>query len=217
MILNQSLRKRTIKVPKIGKIEIGDLIFSLNDTLCLTNKDILVVVDYTEDGSINLSMEDFLELRNSGKIKDEFLEIGYLENDINFNIGTMKLNYFIPERMVLGNDELDKIQKAIEFKRAGKYKQANDIYEYYCKTYGTSIALYRSMAKNSACWMKYDEAIQMFKLANIEFFIECGDFDEDILHHLGIIQNRDKISKKDFLNYMKILSGNKNYTFPIES
>lgn len=210
----QNLKKRTIKVPKLEGIAVENMIFSLDDNIFEVDyTDIFVVVGYTEDGSIKLAIEDYLELKRCGKIKNDFMKIGYLKDDINFNIGIKKLNYFVPEKITLEYNGLDKIEEAIEFKRMGKYEEANNIYIEYYKKYGGSANLYKSMAKNYVCWMKYEEAIQMFKLANIGIFIECGDFDRDILYHLNWIQNRDKISEKEFLEYMKTTSGNKDYCF----
>lgn len=74
------LKIKTIKIPKLKGVDIENIVFSLgNNSIIVEDKDIFVVVGYTEDGSIRVSIEDYLELKKCGKIINDFIKIGYLK------------------------------------------------------------------------------------------------------------------------------------------
>ena len=112
-------------------------------------------------------------------------------------------------------DEINNILlKGQAFKRKGRYKEAEKIYDYILKIDGPSGILYIAMAKNLACQMNYEDAIELLKLANSSCIEEMGIEDFNCLYHIEQLENRNKMGKETFLRYMKAISGNPFYKFP---
>ena len=70
------------------------------------------------------------------------------------------------------------------------------------------------MAKNLACQMEYEKAIKLLKLANESCIMELGTDDFNCLYHIEQLENRNSMSKEEFLQYMKSIAGNPEYNFP---
>lgn len=100
------------------------------------------------------------------------------------------------------------------FKRRGMYDKAEEVYNHILSIDGPSGILYIAMAKNLACQMKYEEAIRLLKLANESCIAELGTNDMNCLYHIMQLENRNRMSKEEFLWYMRSISGNPSYIFP---
>lgn len=119
----------------------------------------------------------------------------------------------VPERYSVSRVENSILQDGVIFKRAGEYKKADEVYEMLIKTYGESGIVFAAWAKNLACQGRYEEAIHLFQIANSSCVNEYGDEDPNYVRHAETLKNRDSISEKDFLLYMRSIAGNQNYTF----
>lgn len=115
-------------------------------------------------------------------------------------------------RFELTEEEIMFVEKAIEFKRSGKYIDAEGIYKILIHDMPSG-ALYSSWAKTVACDERYEEACFLFDLANKTSLNTYGEADYNSLEHIEKIKNRKFIGYNKFLEYMKKLSGNKNYVF----
>lgn len=202
----ESLSK-TKNNPKIGE---GVAIVAKNN-FAFGNQ-LFTITGFTNHGSVEISPFLFLILRNNGIIDDDFITIAYgLKNDI--------LKIFTPETSIYPFPnrynvlDLLALEKGINLKRAGKYYEAHTIYLDILKKEQGSSMLYSAMAKNLACMKRYDEAISLFKLANQAVKILTGEDDYNYQKHIFNLSNRNNMSKKDFLLYMKSISGNPNYIF----
>lgn len=64
---------------------------------------------------------------------------------------------------------------------------------------------------------KYEEAISLFKLANLACIDEFGVEDENCLYHIEQLENRKSMGGENFLRYMKSIAGNLDYEFPCKN
>ena len=113
------------------------------------------------------------------------------------------------------SDEINEIlRQGVYFKRRRMYDEANKIYDQILKIDGPSGLLYIAMAKTYACQMRYNEAIRLLKLANKACLDELGIEDPNCLMHIHQLENRNRMSRGEFLEYMRKVAGNSNYNFP---
>lgn len=109
-----------------------------------------------------------------------------------------------------------KLLQGQAYKREGNYKKANEIYNTILSAEGPSGILYIAMAKNLACQKKYNEAIELFELANRACIIEHGVEDFNSKYHIQQLKNRNLMSKEEFKRYISTIAGNPYYEFPNE-
>jgi hypothetical protein len=126
------------------------------------------------------------------------------------------IKYTIPETYSITEEASLKIREAVKLKRNGKYEEAKKIYRDIFIKYGASGELYVAMAKNLACNMEYELAIELFKLANESCINEYQQSNPNIEDHIFELENRNNVPEKEFLNYIKTIAGNPNYEFPRE-
>ena len=112
------------------------------------------------------------------------------------------------------SDEVNYIIHIImQYKRIGHYDEAIKMYQDVLNKYGPSVALYKSVAKVLTCKGEYEQAIELYEQA----IMMCNEYiDEFELYNLERHKNkllkRNEMSKKDFLEYLKAVSGNPNYS-----
>jgi hypothetical protein len=124
------------------------------------------------------------------------------------------MKYKVPEHYSINKEINNEIRKGVKLKRAGKYKEAKEVYDNILKVHGSSGELYIAMAKNLACNMEYEDAIRLFELANESCKKEYNQSNPNIEDHLFELKNRENVSKEEFLKYIKSIAGNPNYEFP---
>lgn len=125
-----------------------------------------------------------------------------------------KYKFALPIKYLVNKTINDILLRGQSYKRIAQYKEAAEIYELISEIDGPSGLLYIAMAKNLACQMKYEDAIELFELANESSKKELGFEDENCLYHIEQLKNKNSIPEEKFLDYMKGIAGNPNYTFP---
>ena len=104
-----------------------------------------------------------------------------------------------------------KINIAVKFKREGNYKEALECYEEISREYPNDPVVYFSWAKTLVSDGNFEKAINYFQLAKNLFAQEDNDNGEfQCQTHIDNLNELDKNSP-EFLNYMKNISGNKDY------
>ena len=104
-----------------------------------------------------------------------------------------------------------KINIAVKFKREGNYKEALECYEEISREYPNDPVVYFSWAKTLTSDGNFEKAINYFQLAKNLFAQEDNDNGEfQCQIHIDNLNELDKNSP-EFLNYMKNISGNKDY------
>lgn len=186
------------------------IIYRLNTGHCFTDGNkrttLLIIMELVKDtypvfyndffkGALSIFLKDMLEKSLSQEQVLEWVKNQYsLEYDI--------------------SDELQYIIYIImQYKRIGHYEEAIKMYENVLNKYGPSVPLYKSMAKVLTCKGEYEQAIILYKQA-----IELGNghIDEFELYnlnkHMDKLLKRNEISKEEFLEYLRAVSGNPNYS-----
>ena len=145
--------------------------------------------------------------RIDGKYKRERLFFKEMFMDIEFTYDT-------PERNVM-------LEKIIDFKRKGMYKEAIDESIKYKHNYIiVSHNFYVAVAKVLACNMEFEASKFVFELARGMYKTLYGEDDFisiDHINELGFEWKRTsnfESNAKNFESYIRGLSGNPNYKFP---
>lgn len=155
------------------------------------------------------------EYNNELESQDEESIFKYI--DLTIDLILYDLNYPKPNKYDCGNDVGKLINKVVEEKRSGNYSKANIMYENILENYGPSGVLYFSWAKSLMCEGHFINATFLMKLANEVFYNEYGYYDENLEFHIDMLNNRLKVNFYEFHNYMKAISGNLNYKFPLHA
>ena len=106
------------------------------------------------------------------------------------------------------------LRKGQNEKRKGNYERAMAIYNFILLNAGPNGILFKAMAKTRASQGYYEEAIDLFMLANTS--VGC-DEEEILSYHVSMLMNRKKMGSKKFKEYLKSISGNPNFIMPKEN
>lgn len=109
------------------------------------------------------------------------------------------------------------LRKGQNEKRKGNYERAMAIYNFILLNAGPNGTLFIAMAKTRASQGYYEEAIELLGMANDSYVRSLGYDDQNCLYHASMLINRNKMSKKEFKEYLKSISGNPNFEMPKEN
>lgn len=115
-------------------------------------------------------------------------------------------------RYSISDEEQTLLRIAVNYKREGLYEKSHEVYQGILNKYGHSSIMYKAIAKVLACEEQYEEAIDMFNKA-IELGKSVKVYDWQSKYHKETLEKRNELSEKEFLDYMKSISGNKEYCF----
>lgn len=96
-------------------------------------------------------------------------------------------------------------------KRKENYERAMSIYNFILKNDGPSGIVFIAMAKTRACQGYYEEAIDLFEIANKSYKYSLRCDDENCLYHSQTLKDRENLTEKEFEGYLKSISGNINF------
>ncbi|WP_300363956.1 Fic family protein [Fusobacterium sp.] len=183
------------------------LIFHLNKGHCFADGNkrttLLIIMELIKDAYpvfynefFRGSLANFLvEMLSESLEYKNILEWVYKQYDLRYDIS---------------NEEQSLLEIAVNYKKAGLYDKAKEIYTSLLHKYGSSSILYNGIAKVLACNGEYEEAIKMFESA-IEIAENNNIYDFQSIYHKKMLEERKSIPKTEFFKYMKSVSENDNF------
>lgn len=183
------------------------LIYSLNKGHCFADGNkrtcLLIIMELIKNEYPIFYNQFFM-----GSLANYLLEMLSKNLDYNNILSWVSKQYEL--RYDISVEEQILLKIAVNFKRKGFYEEAKKTYEDLINKYGSSSVVYNGIAKVLACNKEYEEAILMFNKAII-LAEKNGIDDFQSKYHKQMLESRNNMSKIDFLNYMKGISGNPDY------
>lgn len=188
------------------KIEEIDFNIDAQDLNTIINNSRTQIFEYLSSKSLISIIEEF----------EDFNEEEYLLTDEEFKQEIkeiMKINF----KYNIDFETNEILRKGQEEKRKGNYEKAMAIYNFILKNAGPTGVLFIAMAKTRASQGYYEEAIELFGIANDSCIYSLGYDDQNCLYHASMLIDRNKMNKKEFKEYLKSISGNPNFVMPKEN
>lgn len=197
-----------------NKIEEIDFDINEIDLKEMINKSRTKIFEYLSSKSLIDIMDEF---DNFDEKKYSLTDEEFKKEILNFtkvifrNYDNHKTKFIFKHDTDFETNEI--LRKGQEEKRKGNYERSMAIYNFILKNAGPSGTLFIAMAKTRASQGYYEEAMNLFLLASNSMGCDV----ETCAYHMLMLMSKEEMSKKEFKEYLKSISGNPNFIMPKEN